>query len=1458
MAQLVGNDEIESLRIELAEIGKSLRSSVRRHMSSSRSSSELNSVKDDVDNEFALQWAKIDRLPTFERLRSSLFDESDGSEVDVQGKRVVDVTKLGALERQMFVEKLIKYIENDNLRLLQKMRNRVDKVGVELPTVEVRYKNLRVEAKCEVVHGKPLPTLWNSLKSFVFDCAKLPGLKSQDAKITIIDDVNGIIKPGRMTLLLGPPGCGKTTLLKALSGNLDKSLKVSGEVLYNGYKLEEFVPQKTSTYVSQNDLHIPEMTVRETLDFSARCQGVGSRSEIMNEVSRREKQAGVFPDPDVDTYMKLICYSVYVFFYQAISAEGQTNTLQTDYILKILGLDICADTLVGDAMRRGISGGQKKRLSTGEMTIGPTKALFMDEISNGLDSSTTYQIVACLKQLAHITDATILVALLQPAPETFDLFDDIILMEGGKIVYHGPRSCVLQFFEDCGFRCPERKGVADFLQEVISRNDQAQYWYQAEQSWSYISVDLFCKKFKESTFGKKLEEDLSKPFTKSQSHKKAISFSKYSLSKWDLFRACMSREYLLMRRNSFIYVFKTIQLVITAFIAMTVFLRTRMGVDVIHANSYLGALFFSLLVLFFDGFPEMSMTVARLAVFYKQRDLYFYPAWSYTIPSTILKVPLSLFEALIWTSLTYYVIGYSPEPGRFFRQIILLFTLHFAAISMFRFVASIFRTMVATFSAGFVSILAVFLFSGFIIPKSSMPTWLKWGFWVSPLGYGEIGLAVNEFLAPRWQKAQAGNTTIGIETLENRGLYFRGYFFWLSVGALLGLAILFNIGFTLALTFLNPPSSRAIISNEKLSQIEGSEDFSNGTDKEAKSKSYEKTTSKHHKGRLVLPFEPLTLAFQDVQYCIETPLEMRERGFTQKQLQLLCDITGVLRPGILTALMGVSGAGKTTLLDVLAGRKTSGAIEGDIRIGGYPKVQETFARISGYCEQSDIHSPQITVGESIVYSAWLRLHPEIDSRTKFEFVREVLEIIELDEIKDNLVGMPGVSGLSTEQRKRLTIAVELVANPSIIFMDEPTTGLDARAAAIVMRAVKNVADTGRTIVCTIHQPSIDIFEAFDELLVLKNGGRIIYSGPLGQHSSFVIKYFEDVPGVQKIRNNYNPATWILEVTSTTAEAELGIDFAQVYKNSLLYQNNKALVITLSAPLDSKELHFTTRFSQNGWGQFKSCLWKQHLSYWRSPSYNLMRSMYLLIASLLFGILFWDQGRNITNQQSLFNVLGAMYSASIFLGINNCTSVLPYVSTERSVLYRERFAGMYGSWAYALAQVTIEVPYLLAQAIVFSIITYPMIGYYWSAYKVFWYFYAMFCTLLYFTYVGMLLIAMTPSFPVAAILQSLFYVMFNLFSGFLIPLPQIPKWWVWMYYLTPTSWTLRGMLTSQYGDIQKNITVFGETKTVSAFLRDYFGYHHDELPIAGVVLIMYPIIFASLFAFCIEKLNFQRR
>lgn len=130
---------------------------------------------------------------------------------------------------------------------------------------------------------------------------------------------------------------------------------------------------------------------------------------------------------------------------------------------------------------------------------------------------------------------------------------------------------------------------------------------------------------------------------------------------------------------------------------------------------------------------------------------------------------------------------------------------------------------------------------------------------------------------------------------------------------------------------------------------------------------------------------PPALQIQDnilVHNVLAYAQEMRESGFDQRKLQLLHDMTGAFRPGILTALMGVSGAGKTTLMDVLSGRRSGGTVEGEIRIAGYPKVQKTFARILGYCEQYDIHSPQMTVEESVMYSAWLRLPTQIDPESK--------------------------------------------------------------------------------------------------------------------------------------------------------------------------------------------------------------------------------------------------------------------------------------------------------------------------------------------------------------------------------------------------------------------------------------------------------------------------------------------
>ncbi|KAD4889306.1 hypothetical protein E3N88_21379 [Mikania micrantha] len=1416
------------------------------------------SSRHSMEDEEALRWAALEKLPTYNRLRTTIFKSyvpADQQQMPT-GQMLLDVRDLDPQARQSFIDKIFKVAEEDNEIFLRKFRDRVDKVGISLPTVEVRFQNLSVEADCHV-GDRALPTLTNTARNIAESLLSSIGISfSEKAKLRILKDTSGIIKPGRMTLLLGPPSSGKTTLLLALSGRLDPSLKVEGEITYNGHKLNEFEPRRTSAYISQNDIHAGEMTVKETLDFSARCQGVGSRLEMLTELARREKEAGIFPEAEVDLFMK------------ATAIEGDQSSLITYYTLRILGLDVCRDTFVGDQMRRGISGGQKKRLTTGEMLVGPAKTLFMDEISTGLDSSTTFQIVKCMQQVAHLTESTIFMSLLQPAPETFDLFDDIILLSEGQIVYQGPREHVVEFFESCGFKCPERKGTADFLQEVTSKKDQEQYWVDRNRAYRYIPVSEFGQRFKSFHVGEKLQQELSVPYDRNKNHKAALVYKKYLVPKMELLKASWDKEVLLMKRNAPVFVFKTIQIVFISFICTTLYLRTTMHHrNEIDGSLYVGALLDSMLINMFNGLADLSLIVMRLPVVYKQRDLMFHPSWAFTLPAFLLRIPISMIESTVWTIILYWGIDLAPDASRFFKHLLLVFLIQNVAAGLFRLIAGVCKTMNIANVGGSIVLLSIFLLGGFILPKTQIPNWWEWAYWLSPLSYIYKAININEFLDPRWtnQRSSNNSTNLGFAVLKNLDIPTSESSYWIGAGALLGFVILFNILFTVALMYLEAPGKpQAIISKAEAAAMDGHATEGTGSRGQKELRQIRSSISNANgasKKGMVLPFTPLAMSFNDMNYYVDMPSEMREQGVTETRLQLLRDVTGAFRPGVLTALMGVSGAGKTTLMDVLAGRKTGGYIEGDIRISGFPKKQETFARISGYCEQTDIHSPTITIHESLIYSAFLRLSKEVSKEDKLLFVSEVMELVELDTIKDAIVGLPGVTGLSTEQRKRLTIAVELVANPSIIFMDEPTSGLDARAAAIVMRAVRNTVDTGRTVVCTIHQPSIDIFESFDELLLLKRGGQVIYSGPLGRHSQNIIEYFEAVNGVPKIPEKYNPATWMLEVSSGAAEMRLGIDFAGHFSASSLHQRNKALVKELSVPPPGAvDLHFETQYAQSAWGQFKSCLWKMWWSYWRNPDYNLVRFCFTLLCALMVGTVFWKIGNKKSTSNDLSTVIGAMYAAVFFVGINNSQTVQPVVATERTVFYRERAAGMYSSLPYAMAQVFVEIPYVLLQTIYYTGIVYTMVSFEWTAAKFFWSFFINFFSFLYFTYYGMMTVSITPNEQVAAIFAAGFYLLFNIFSGFYIPRPKIPGWWIWYYWICPMAWTVYGCIVSQYHDANHEIIVPGMTTnpSMTGYIKDYYGFELDFMGPVAAVLVGFCVFFALLYATFLRTLNFQMR
>ncbi|VAI74650.1 unnamed protein product [Triticum turgidum subsp. durum] len=604
------------------------------------------------------------------------------------------------------------------------------------------------------------------------------------------------------------------------------------------------------------------------------------------------------------------------------------------------------------------------------MLVGLARCFFMDDISTGLDSSTTYEIVKFLQQMAHLMDLTVVISLLQPPPETLELFDDIILLCEGQIVYHGPRENATGFFEIMGFKCPSRKNVADFLQEVTSKMDQKQYWIGDENKYQYRSIEKFAESFRSSYLPQPAKDDLCKT-NNTGKRKEIITSATRRISRWNIFKACFSREVLLLKRNSPLHIFKTVQITVMALVISTVFLRTNMNhKTVLDANKYMGSLFMAVVIVNFNGMTEIGMTIKRLPTFYKQRELLALPGWALLSSVFLISLPMSLLETGLWTSLTYYVIGYAPSFLRFIQQFLVLFAMHQMSMGLYRFLAAIGRTQVMANMLGTAALIAIYIFGGFVISKDNLQPWLQWGYWTSPFTYAQNAVALNEFLDERWaiEFYYANAKTVGEAILKIRGLLTEWHWYWICVGILFGFSLVLNILTIFALEFMNSPHKHQVNIDSTKTKTE--------------CKKQKVGTRNASTGQVALPFQPLSLVFDHINYFVDMPKEMIKYGVTEKKLQLLQDVSGVFRPGVLTALMGITGAGKTTLLDILAGRKTGGYIEGTIRIAGYPKKQDTFSRISGYCEQSDIHSPNLTVHESLQFSAWLRLPSNVNSRQR--------------------------------------------------------------------------------------------------------------------------------------------------------------------------------------------------------------------------------------------------------------------------------------------------------------------------------------------------------------------------------------------------------------------------------------------------------------------------------------------
>lgn len=1320
-----------------------------------------------------------------------------------------------------------------------------------IPSVEVRFSNLTVSAQVEV-GDDGIPTVGKTLTNMATFMCK----RTEYRERILLNNVSGVLKPGRMTLVLGPPGSGKSTFMRALSNKLaGNGVDVSGDVLYNGCPAGEtdFVMSKVVGYISQVDTHIAQLTVRETFLFSWICmtggsQGIAIGDELANEDKARELFAHV----------------------------GNKCVL----MIKILGLLRCADTVVGNDLLRGVSGGQKKRVTIGEMLMGTFRVLFADEITTGLDASTAYDIIKTMRATTDVFKLNFCCALLQPAPEVFNLFDDVLLLDRGYVVYHGQREGIIPFFASMGFYCPPRKDVADYLQEVTTDEGNMYLMPEGERAAQGLppaptSTAGFVECFQKTEEFKHMQAQLVADWIPQP---QLAEMEKEFVNSWSAsFRLCLVRMVKLIKRDPIFSKARIVQQIVMGLLVGCLFYQ----LDYDDFASRYSVFFITLMNFSVGAIVSIQLAFDVRNVYYRQRDASFYPTSAFMMAWNLSLIPVQVFETMTYCSLVYCLSGLSMNNGGYhlFFFCLVCFAMSTCLVQCFRVLSGLVTSF--TVAVPFAATANIFftLLSGFVISPEDIPAYWKWLYWVNPVGWAMRSLVQNEFLSDKYQTESRAyidgddGDTYGDVYLDYYGFPTDKKWLWMGVYVNLCFAAVAAIAVHYTYELVRFTRTGTVASEEDKAEDQrpsvlatGEQPSDVGLSKSRMSQqAYHDSIDGVTADSLALPFTPCTFAWKNVSYVV--PLPTKRRFDTPETLQLLTNVSGYCKPYTTMALMGESGAGKTTLLDVLGGRKTSGTITGDICVNGYPLDKITFTRMVGYVEQQDIHSAGATVREALRFSGRLRLPSSVDEETLNHFVDGVLETLELTPLQHAMIGTKELGGLSVEQMKRLTIGVEFVANPSVLMLDEPTSGLDARAALIVMRAIKRTAATGRTVICTIHQPSSFIFESFDTMLLLRRGGRTVYAGNLGKDSCELIEYLQAIPGVQPIGPGENPAVWMLESIGAGASAQRSVgtfDFAEYYH---LSRARNVYEQTLNAdgvtrPGAEPAIVLADRYAASFYVQTMENLHKTFTLYWRNPNYNVVRMGISVVVAGVFGSMYFQQDYD--DFSSATSRVAVIYMTTVFQGMTAANTVMPITNQERAVFYRERMSNMYSATSYGIAVGVVEFPYLVLVNLIFVVVFYSVVGLNPDAGAIAFYYIYFFLYMTAQVFLGQLLVCLLPNMQSASVLSSLLSNIFNMFGGFLIEKSKIPNALIGIYWVDPMHYAFEGMIVTQFkGDdtIIKYESEDGgdEQQTMDDWVSEQYpslDYEHRWTDVAA--LIGFVLVYRALTFYALNRVNHLQR
>lgn len=784
------------------------------------------------------------------------------------------------------------------------------------------------------------------------------------------------------------------------------------------------------------------------------------------------------------------------------------------FLMESMGISHTEDTKVGDAYVRGVSGGERKRVSIIETLANRGSVVCWDNSTRGLDASTALEYTRALRCLTDELGIATIVTLYQAGNGIYDLFDKVLVLDEGKQVYYGPREEARPFMESQGFICGDGANVADFLTGVTVPSER-QIHPDFESRFPRNASELELA-YRQSNIKATMDQELdyfnteeaknnTRGFIESMKLDRSPRLPKKSpmtVSFQDQVKACITRQYQVLWGDKQTFIIKQGSTIVQGLVAGSLFYNAPDNSAGLFVKG--GSLFLALLYNGLMAMSEVTDSFAGRPVLAKHKNFAFFNPAAFCIAQIVADIPILLVQVSTFLVILYWMTALKATAAAFFTCWFVVYVSTLVMTALFRMIGAAFPDFDNASKVSGFSITALILYIGYQIPKPAMHPWFVWIYWIDPMAYGFEALLSNEFkdtiipcaynnlipnylpqyLDPAHQScAGVAGAPPGAISIRGEdylaGLSYSPSHIWRNVGILFAWWVFFvglTIFFTMRWDDSAGSSSTLVIPRETAKKVPAT----NNAPDDIEAQANEKTTRVTDRDNGVvmnngndssntvnesLVRNTSVFTWRNLSYVVKTPSGDRT---------LLDNVHGYVKPGMLGALMGSSGAGKTTLLDVLAQRKTEGTIHGEILVDGRP-LPVSFQRSAGYCEQLDVHEPYATVREALEFSARLRQSRDTPDAEKIAYVDTIIDLLELHDLEHTLIGRVG-AGLSVEQRKRVTIGVELVSKPSIlIFLDEPTSGLDGQAAFNTVRFLRKLADVGQAVLVTIHQPSGKFF-----------------------------------------------------------------------------------------------------------------------------------------------------------------------------------------------------------------------------------------------------------------------------------------------------------------------------------------------------------------------------------------------